>query len=254
MSQIPAQIFLGVDAHHCRKISLPPDRGAGGAGDSPNERSFAARRSFQCAGSAHGRRNFPDLFAGSGSCGHQALSRGADHVMFMERAPVALKVLQANLARLGLTAGSAVHTGSVGAYVRRARTESKQFDLVFLDPPYDAAHDMRRRLLTAARRQTFFSDRCGRDCRASPQGASGGPLWSLCSHTAASNKGMRPLSFLQHSGAWLGARDKMNPVIARLTSDVREPERRQMKNRFVDSAGMAVVHFHAPPRRMRSLG
>ncbi|HUD55560.1 MAG TPA: 16S rRNA (guanine(966)-N(2))-methyltransferase RsmD [Terracidiphilus sp.] len=84
---------------------------------------------------------FLDLFAGSGAVGIEALSRGADHVMFVERAPVALKVLQANLARLGLTAGFSMHTGSVGAYVRRARTESKQFDLVFLDPPYDAAHE-----------------------------------------------------------------------------------------------------------------
>src|ERR1035438_49051 len=84
---------------------------------------------------------FLDLFAGSGAVGIEALSRGSDHVMFVERAPVALKVLQANLARLGLTAGFSMHTGSVGAYVRRARTESKQFDLVFLDPPYDAAHE-----------------------------------------------------------------------------------------------------------------
>jgi 16S rRNA G966 N2-methylase RsmD len=73
--------------------------------------------------------------------GIEALSRGADHVMFVERAPVALKVLRANLARLGLTAGFSIHSGSVGAYLRRARTESKQFDLIFLDPPYDASHE-----------------------------------------------------------------------------------------------------------------
>jgi 16S rRNA (guanine(966)-N(2))-methyltransferase RsmD len=84
---------------------------------------------------------FLDLFAGSGAVGIEALSRGADHATFVERAPVALKVLRANLARLGLTAGFSIHSGSVRAYVRRAQTETKQFDLVFLDPPYDAAHE-----------------------------------------------------------------------------------------------------------------
>jgi 16S rRNA (guanine(966)-N(2))-methyltransferase RsmD len=83
--------------------------------------------------------HFLDLFAGSGAVGIEALSRGADHAQFVERAPVALKVLRANLARLELTAGFSIHSGSVGEYVRRARTEPKQFGLVFLDPPYDAA-------------------------------------------------------------------------------------------------------------------
>jgi 16S rRNA (guanine(966)-N(2))-methyltransferase RsmD len=81
--------------------------------------------------------HFLDLYAGSGAVGLEALSRGAEHVVFVEHAPAALKVLQANLARLRLTAGFSIQSGSVGAYLRLALPESKQFDLVFLDPPYD---------------------------------------------------------------------------------------------------------------------
>lgn len=81
--------------------------------------------------------HFLDLYAGSGAVGLEALSRGAEHVVFVEHVPAALKVLQANLARLRLTAGFSIQSGSVGAYLRLALPESKQFDLVFLDPPYD---------------------------------------------------------------------------------------------------------------------
>jgi 16S rRNA (guanine(966)-N(2))-methyltransferase RsmD len=81
--------------------------------------------------------HFLDLYAGSGAVGLEALSRGAEHVVFVEHAPAALKVLQANLAQLRLMAGFSIQSGSVGAYLRLALPESKQFDLVFLDPPYD---------------------------------------------------------------------------------------------------------------------
>jgi 16S rRNA (guanine(966)-N(2))-methyltransferase RsmD len=81
---------------------------------------------------------FLDLYAGSGAVGIEALSRGAASVEFVERSPAALKVLRANLARLGVTAGFRIHAGSVGAVLRRMRPV-KAFDLVFLDPPYDAA-------------------------------------------------------------------------------------------------------------------
>jgi 16S rRNA (guanine(966)-N(2))-methyltransferase RsmD len=105
---------------------------------------------------------FLDLYAGSGAVGIEALSRGAAGVDFVERAPAALAALRANLARLGLTAGFAIHAVSVGAWLRRfepgAATsrkgrragERKQepqpplapaFDLVFLDPPYDAEQE-----------------------------------------------------------------------------------------------------------------
>ena len=85
--------------------------------------------------------SFLDLYAGSGAVGIEALSRGAAHVTFVERAPSALKVLRGNLARLEVTSGFSISPGSVGAYLKRAQEEARAFDVVFLDPPYDAAEE-----------------------------------------------------------------------------------------------------------------
>src|SRR5580658_2582626 len=83
---------------------------------------------------------FLDLYAGSGAVGIEALSRGAARVEFVERVEPALRVLRGNLARLGLTVGFRIQAGSVGSVLRRMKTEAA-FDLVFLDPPYDAGHE-----------------------------------------------------------------------------------------------------------------
>jgi 16S rRNA (guanine966-N2)-methyltransferase len=84
--------------------------------------------------------SFLDLYSGSGAVGIEALSRGAARVVFVERAEVALAALRENLARLGLRQGVRLHAGSVSAFLRRGRPESSpKFDLIFLDPPYDAA-------------------------------------------------------------------------------------------------------------------
>jgi 16S rRNA (guanine(966)-N(2))-methyltransferase RsmD len=80
---------------------------------------------------------FVDLYAGSGAVGIEALSRGAASVVFVEQAPAAIRVLRTNLDRLGLTEGYRIVSGSVGAYLRNMQG-SPQFDVVFLDPPYDA--------------------------------------------------------------------------------------------------------------------
>jgi 16S rRNA (guanine966-N2)-methyltransferase len=79
---------------------------------------------------------FLDLYAGSGAVGIEALSRGAKHVEFVERAPAALKVMRANLEKLALKKGFSIHSGSAGTYLRRVA--GNRFDVVFLDPPYDA--------------------------------------------------------------------------------------------------------------------
>jgi len=84
---------------------------------------------------------FLDLYAGSGAVGLEALSRGAEHVVFVERAPAALKVLRENLDKLGLKSGFGVKASAVREYLRRAASGARVFDLVFLDPPYDAEEE-----------------------------------------------------------------------------------------------------------------
>jgi len=83
--------------------------------------------------------SFLDLYAGSGAIGIEALSRGATKVTFVERAAPALNVLRTNLDRLKITAGFRIHSGSVASFLRKPPAGSVgSFDLVFLDPPYDA--------------------------------------------------------------------------------------------------------------------
>jgi 16S rRNA (guanine(966)-N(2))-methyltransferase RsmD len=83
---------------------------------------------------------FLDLYAGSGAVGIEALSRGAAGVEFVERAEPALKVLRANLARLGATAGFRIHGAGVGAVLRKMKP-GVGFDVIFVDPPYDALQE-----------------------------------------------------------------------------------------------------------------
>ncbi len=87
---------------------------------------------------------FVDLYAGSGAVGLEALSRGAASVTFVERAPAALKALRANLAQLGIGSGFRIQPGSVASFLRKAMETSPgpiAYELVFLDPPYEAERE-----------------------------------------------------------------------------------------------------------------
>jgi 16S rRNA (guanine(966)-N(2))-methyltransferase RsmD len=87
---------------------------------------------------------FLDLYAGSGAVGLEALSRGAARVAFVERALAALKVLNGNLERLGISSGVRVYAKSVSAFLRSATgpdPKPEKNEVVFLDPPYDAAEE-----------------------------------------------------------------------------------------------------------------
>ena len=74
-----------------------------------------------------------DLYAGSGALGLEALSRGAETVVFVESAPGVLPVLKQNLATVDLPGGRVV-AGSVPTVVGGA--PPTRFDLVLADPPY----------------------------------------------------------------------------------------------------------------------
>jgi 16S rRNA (guanine966-N2)-methyltransferase len=84
-----------------------------------------------------------DLFAGTGALGIEALSRGAQRAVFVERDRAALKALSANLGALGLQASEAeVRRGEVLGALRSARKHSETYDLVLIDPPYRRAGDL----------------------------------------------------------------------------------------------------------------
>ncbi len=85
-----------------------------------------------------------DLFAGSGALGLEALSRGAREVTFVERAPAALKALRENIAALG--ADASVERADALRWLRGASGDARQYDLVFLDPPYRRAAELGARL------------------------------------------------------------------------------------------------------------
>lgn len=72
-----------------------------------------------------------DLYAGSGSLGLEALSRGAKSCRFVERDAAAAQVLLRNVAAVGL--GGDVVVEDVVRFLRRA---SGAYDVVFVDPPY----------------------------------------------------------------------------------------------------------------------
>ena len=83
---------------------------------------------------------FADLFAGSGAVGIEALSRGATQVWFVEEAPSAVRAIRANLASLKIESGFHIESRGVPAALAdlARRTKTRPWDLVFLDPPYEA--------------------------------------------------------------------------------------------------------------------
>jgi 16S rRNA (guanine966-N2)-methyltransferase len=86
--------------------------------------------------------SFLDLYAGSGAVGIEAISRGAGRVVFVERAQDALVALRANLTQLGIRGEARVQAGSVLTYLKRGHAGAfSRFDIVYLDPPYDAEQE-----------------------------------------------------------------------------------------------------------------
>ncbi|MEM7412985.1 MAG: 16S rRNA (guanine(966)-N(2))-methyltransferase RsmD [Myxococcota bacterium] len=83
-----------------------------------------------------------DLFAGTGTLGIEALSRGAASVVFVERSGASIHALQRNLRALDLTARCDVRRGDVGGVVRKLARLGHRFDLVLADPPYEALGEL----------------------------------------------------------------------------------------------------------------
>jgi 16S rRNA (guanine966-N2)-methyltransferase len=81
-------------------------------------------------------RFFLDGFAGSGSVGIEALSRGAENVVFIDDYQPAMKVIKANVAKCDAEARAWIIRRDFNRAVIQLANEERTFDLIFLDPPY----------------------------------------------------------------------------------------------------------------------
>ncbi len=80
--------------------------------------------------------NVLDMFAGSGSLGIEALSRGAKSALFVEKSPGACAIIRQNIAMLSIS-GQRARVVNANALTFLNRHIHKTFGLVFVDPPYE---------------------------------------------------------------------------------------------------------------------
>ncbi len=79
-------------------------------------------------------RSCLDLFAGSGALGIEAASRGAEHVVMVEKNPVVFRALRDNVRKLACSNISLRHQDGL-EFISR---DIKRFDVIFLDPPFQS--------------------------------------------------------------------------------------------------------------------
>ena len=83
-----------------------------------------------------------DLYAGSGSLGLEALSRGAQSCLFIEQNAQACRAIGDNVRALGWENRATIWQNSVQKALQRLTEKGERFDLVFADPPFDRASEL----------------------------------------------------------------------------------------------------------------
>ncbi|QHS22144.1 16S rRNA (guanine(966)-N(2))-methyltransferase RsmD [Virgibacillus sp. MSP4-1] len=78
-----------------------------------------------------------DLFAGSGGLGIEAISRGADKVLFVDKHPKAIQTIYQNINSLKISDQAEVYRNDALRALKAASKRNLVFDWIFLDPPYN---------------------------------------------------------------------------------------------------------------------
>ena len=112
-----------------RKLKKVPDIGVRPTSDKIKESVFNIVQ-FDVEG-----RRVLDLFAGTGQLGIEAASRGAKNVVFVDSNPEAVKLVWQNLKLCGFADFASVQNRDALKFLEG---DSNVFDLIFIDPPYDA--------------------------------------------------------------------------------------------------------------------
>jgi len=116
-----------------RKIKVPRIQGTRPTLDNVREALF------NILGEVVRGKSIVDLYAGSGSLGIEALSRGAKSVTFVDSNPKCAFVVRDNLKNLGFSEQAVVLNLKAGQAIERFGRSKKRFDIVILDPPYGMA-------------------------------------------------------------------------------------------------------------------
>ncbi len=81
---------------------------------------------------------FLDLFAGSGNVGIEALSRGAEEVVFVDSSPLSIRLIQDNLQAAGFMDRATLMRTPARTAIRSLKRRGNQFGVIFVDPPYQS--------------------------------------------------------------------------------------------------------------------
>jgi 16S rRNA (guanine966-N2)-methyltransferase len=117
-----------------RRLVSPPGDRVRPTTDRVKESVFSALGPDRLAGA-----RILDLYAGTGALALEALSRGGSRALLVERDVEAGRAIVANLERTGMADRGALRRGDVRAVLSRPGPE--EFDLIFMDPPYDLPDD-----------------------------------------------------------------------------------------------------------------
>ena len=110
---------------------------------------------FSALGEVRGYRVL-DLYAGSGSLGLEALSRGASHAKFVESSRDAIVSLEKNIEATGFESKSELVWADVASSL--ASSPDERLDLIFVDPPYSSTPNAVQQTLEAIVMGGFLAD------------------------------------------------------------------------------------------------
>ena len=99
---------------------------------------------FNILGASVEGSTFVDLFAGTGAIGIEALSRGAERIIFVENHAAAVKLIRENLKSLGIVDAVQVMAMDAVRGLKQLASQDVHADFVFLDPPYARGEEYER--------------------------------------------------------------------------------------------------------------
>ncbi|MFC2950217.1 16S rRNA (guanine(966)-N(2))-methyltransferase RsmD [Virgibacillus sediminis] len=122
------RVIAGI--HKGRQLKAVPGKSTRPTTDKVKEAVFQAMGPFFDGGAVL------DLFAGSGSLGIEAVSRGMDQAVFVDKHPKAIQTIYENLKMLKLEERAEVFRAEAFRAIQAASKRGLEFDLILLDPPY----------------------------------------------------------------------------------------------------------------------